>query len=123
VSRPLIAPLDIFWEENYHYDVARVDWGEPFPKQPSSGLLGARSLLLFYQWFLLVAAVTSALFMRRSSRLVLVATFPLYVVGVHLLTLFIDRYFFPAMPSLIVLAAAGVYGLRHSARRRFRPVG
>jgi hypothetical protein len=123
VTQPWIAPLDVFQEENFHYDVARVDWGEPFPKQPSSGLLGARAFIVLYQFLILASAVLSVAFMRRSPRLLLVATFPLYVVAVHTLTLFISRYFLPAMPSLIVLAAAGLYGLWHAARHRLGSTG
>jgi hypothetical protein len=123
VSQPWIAPSNVLYEEIMHYDVARVAWGEQYPKQLSATNARAWSWARVYQWFLLVAAAVSLVFMRRSPRLVLVATIPLYVAAVHSLTLFIDRYFFPAMPSVIVLAAAGVYGLWHSARRRLRSAG
>ncbi len=115
-----IAPLDVMWEENYHYDATRVDLGGPFPKWPSLPLARSWSFARFYQWFLLVAAAASLLFIRKSPRLILVATFPLYVVGVHFLTLFLNRYFFPAMPSVIVLAAAGLYGVWHAVTTRVR---
>ena len=119
-SKPWIAPLDVMWEENFHPDVARVDFGMPFPKQPTAALESSWSLAHYYQWFLLATAVASVAFFRRSPRLILVATLPLYVIAVHYLNLFLDRYFFPAMPSVIVLAAAAAYGLWQSGRSRSR---
>jgi 4-amino-4-deoxy-L-arabinose transferase-like glycosyltransferase len=117
MTTPWSAPDDAAWENAFHYDKARVDFGR-FPTTVHSGLVPWIRLMRYYQFFLLAAAAAALLFVRRSPRLLLAATVPLYAVGIHAAVQVTPRYAFLGMPALIVLAGAGAYGLWHRFARR-----
>lgn len=117
---PWMVPRDALWEEIYDAEAPRIAFG-PFPLVPSRALVGGMDFTATYQVFLLVAAAVALVFARRAPRLLLVASVPLYFVLMHSFTLFINRYFFPAMPAMIVLAASGVYAVVRSVQKRMAP--
>ena len=63
-----------------------------------------------YHRALLWLSVLGLLFVRRWKSLILVASLPVYTVLVHTSILFINRYFLPAMPAVILLVGAGIWG-------------
>ncbi len=73
-----------------------------------------------YRWLILAGAFAGLFFVRRSPRLLVVASMPFYVVAMHFLTLFNNRYFYPAMPAMIVLSGAGLVGVTLTAREWMR---
>jgi hypothetical protein len=81
----------------------------PFPSVPPDAYMATERFAVPYQGLLLVLAVGALAFVRRSPRLAVVASVPIYTIAVYSGTLFINRYFVPAMPAVIVLAAAFVY--------------
>jgi hypothetical protein len=89
---------------------------------PMLGTLERTTVL--YQKVLLLLAGVSLFFVRRNPRLLLVASLPAYAILVHSMVLFIERYFFPAMPAVIVMASSGAWSLwsqvtiRRAARDR-----
>ena len=114
VTMPWLVPSDAAWEEQFDAAAPRVEEGPLYVASPPT-LIGAIRFTVGYQVFLLVAAAVSLIFVRRSPRVALVACVPVYFVLMHMVTLFINRYFFPAMPAMIVLAAAGMFGVTHAA--------
>jgi hypothetical protein len=116
-TTPWSAPDDVLWENAFHYDRTRVDFGR-FPTKVHDGLAPFIRTMRYYQYFLLVAALATVLFVRRSPRLLIVASAPIYALAVHYNTQINPRYAFLGMPALIVLAGAGAYGLWHRFARR-----
>jgi hypothetical protein len=116
VLSPWNAVLDGAWENNNDPDVQRIDYGE-FPPAPTPLFVDLFFATRAYQWVLLVGGVIGVLFVRKSPRILLVASLPLYSVAAHYFTVFIDRYFLPAMAGVILLAATGIVGVYLLARR------
>jgi hypothetical protein len=116
---PWSAIDDVLWENSFHYDTMRVDFGR-FPAAIHDRYAPLLKLLRYYQFFLLAAAIAALFFVRRSPRLLIAATVPIYAIGVHANTLVNPRYAYLGMPALIVLAGAGAYGVYHVAARRLR---
>jgi hypothetical protein len=116
---PWSAIDDVLWENSFHYDTMRVDFGR-FPAAIHDRYAPLMKLLRYYQFFLLAAAIAALFFVRRSPRLLIAATVPIYAIGVHANTLVNPRYAYLGMPALIVLAGAGAYGVYHLAARRLR---
>lgn len=110
---------DAYWEESFHPDAWRVDLGPP-PDGPLKAFALTDRLTSSYQWFLLVVALGSLAFVGRSPRLLLVLSVPVYTAFVHFMTLFLNRYFFAAMPAVIVLAACALWGAWRSLARILR---
>jgi len=108
--------VDVYWEQYNHYDVERIDYGV-LPIPPPAFLLPLEVAMYRYQLLLLGAAFVGLFYVRRSPRLLLAASLPLYAIAAHYFTWFIGRYFFPAMGGVILLAAAGCVGVFISARR------
>ncbi len=116
-----LVPNDAIWEELYDAEATRIGFG-PFPAEPSDALVTAETFAGYYHVFLIGAALVGLVFIRRVPLLALVASVPVYLILMHSVTLFINRYFFPAMPAVIVLAAAGVLGLvRVASRSKVQP--
>lgn len=74
------------------------------------GLATAEDDATRYHHALVILGLLSVFLVRRWPRLLLVAGVPLYTVAVHTAILFINRYFLPAMPAVILLAAAAMWG-------------
>lgn len=114
---PWQPAYDVLWENHYHYDGLRVDFA-PFPETLQPSLIANYRIWTAYQTTLLVLALIGlALFTRRSTRLLIAASVPLYVILIHFETQISDRYQFLAMPAMILLAAVAAYGLVMRARR------
>lgn len=120
VWAPWSAVADVAWEEvNYasKHATRRIDYAER-PWLPKDWMVPQLGFTRFYHRFLMVFALVSLFFVRRVRGLALVASLPVYAVGVHFVTYFTVRYFFPAMPAVILMAAAGLYGSLISLLRR-----
>ncbi|MEI7815307.1 MAG: hypothetical protein WCJ13_11050 [Coriobacteriia bacterium] len=123
LQMPWVEPNDALYEQVNSPGIPHIG-DDPFPRGVNPVLRPVVKFVVGYQAFLLLAALVGLLFIRRSPRLALVASVPIYFMLVHSVTLFINRYFYPAMPAVILLAAAGVYGLVHVAvllTRKFAP--
>jgi hypothetical protein len=116
-TTPWTAVDDVLWENNFHYDTMRVDFGY-FPTSLHAALVPVMRVVRYYQYFLLLAAAAALLFVRRSPRLLLAFAMALLPVVVHANTQVNPRYAFLGTPALIVLAGAGAYGVWHLAARR-----
>lgn len=121
VTVPWAAPIDVHWElanqPEENASAIFVDTGAARLERTFLSLLPA---VRYYQYALVAFAIVGVLFVRRSRRLLVVLSVPLYTVAVHALTLFTNRYFFPAMPAVIVAAAAAGYGVYSVAVRWIR---
>jgi len=110
----------VLWENNFHYDETRVDFGV-FPIELHNRFKPAMAAMQYYQMVLLLFGAVALLFVRRSPRLLIVASMPIYTIAVHYSTQLNPRYAYLGMPALIVLAAAGAYGAWHYVKRLVRP--
>ena len=108
VSMPWSGVADVFWALQYQPEIVQIRAG-PLTGVSSQDLEVSHRAAGIYQLLLLVLAACALLLVRRSPRLLLVASIPIYVVAVYSTTLFISRYFFPAMPAVILLAATTLY--------------
>ena len=108
VVLPFIAPETYIHLERIGAigDDSRIDFGPRMTGELPS--LPRSTITTFYQWALLLLAALGVLSSRKWPRLVLVASVPLYAVLVHAPILIMPRYFFPAMPAVILLAATGL---------------
>ncbi|HEX9094312.1 MAG TPA: glycosyltransferase family 39 protein [Coriobacteriia bacterium] len=98
-----------------------------WPEEPAGALntaLARRySRLMLYLFYAL--GLFGIWAQRRNGKLLLIASLPLYFIAAHLLTLFLNRYLYPAMWVWVVPAAAGVAAVWEFAAKRFagrRPV-
>ena len=66
------------------------------------------SIILGIHRILLVLAVAGTFLLRRRPVVWLIASGPLYYIAVHTVMLSWTRYFYPAMPAVILLASIGV---------------
>jgi hypothetical protein len=116
LTAPWNAVVDVAWENENGNDVNRIDYG-PFSDRPTPLFIQLFNATNSYQLFLLGAAVVGLLFAWKSPRLLLAASLPICAVAAHFFTLFIPRYFMPAMVGIIVLAAAALVGIYLTIRR------
>ncbi len=107
---------DAYWEQQNHFDTDRVDFAV-LPPSPSAFALALDRASRSFQVFLLVAAAVGLLFIPKSPRLILPASLVAYAALAHSWTLFIERYFLPAMAGVMLLAAAGLLGVFVLIRR------
>ena len=119
VVLPFVAPNTYYYLESAGLidDEHRIDFGPRVSSAPQP-LESASHVTHVQHWLMLAAAALGLVFARRWPSLWLVATVPVYAVLVHSTILFIPRYFFPAMPAVILMAAAGVYGSIQAVRAR-----
>lgn len=66
--------------------------------------------LTWYHRLLLVLSVIGVAVGRRRAVIWVLASIPTYYAVVHTIILFAVRYFYPAMPAVVLLAAMGAYG-------------
>jgi len=109
------APMDVYWEKYHTPDGAGVGMSE-FPVAPTPQLIALSEFARYYHVALLVSAVPGLVLVRRSPRMLLALSLPLYSMVVHLPTLFINRYFFPVMPAVILSAGAVIVVGSHALR-------
>lgn len=111
VRWPFVAPLGVYGyvEDHRSLPSGSISFGSDESRVPE-GLASAFSRMIDYQRLLVVLAPFSLLFIRRWPRVALVASVPAYTVLVHVPILFLSRYFFPAMPAVILLAAVTLSG-------------
>ena len=119
LTTPWSAPDDVLWDNNFNRAEQRVDVSL-FPVETHSRLAPWLDVMFYYQVALLAFAVVALFFSAVVPRLLVVASMPVYVVLVHVNVQVISRYTFLAMPAVIVLAAAGLFGLARLASRTFR---
>lgn len=108
ISRPWVPPLADVWEDTFHPDERRVGFGQPWTYSPGLFVAGVRFAYVF-QWVVLAGALLSLVFVRRSPRILLLASVPLYVIWAHYGVQVTPRYLYPAMPALVVMAACGTF--------------
>lgn len=110
---------DVYYETQTLPDQARIDL-ESFPPNPTAAQIKLDSAAGTYHQLLLLAALASLFFVRRSPRLLIALSLPVYAIGSHFFTLFLNRYFFPSMAGVVVLAGASVYAVATMLARRVR---
>jgi hypothetical protein len=110
VDGPWVAPHNVYQEVSFGA-VEYPPEAAPFDRLPPMPLQYAMRYMNRYHEFVLLAAAVALLFVRRMPRALLALSVPLYAVAVHLPTLFLDRYFFPATPGLVLAAAVTVFGV------------
>lgn len=108
--QPWSSVADVYYEQNMHYDRDRIDYVKVFGRSMDPRFVMSLEVTTAYQSLLIVMAIAGSLFAVKWRRLGIVASLPIYAIAVHLPTLFIERYFFPAMPAVIILAAASITG-------------
>jgi hypothetical protein len=99
--------IGTYWGLRYTPEVVQIQVGR-YSSHPSSALYYSWFLADYYHELLLILAACALLQMKRHPRLLIVASIPLYTIVVYSLTLFINRYFFPAMPAVILLAGVSL---------------
>lgn len=117
-TAPWCAPDDVLWENAFHYDVERVDL-KVFPIQLHERLVPLITIMHWYQLALAALALSALLLIRRSPRILIVASMPIYHLLVHYETQLNPRYAFLGTPALIVLAGVGLYAGQHYATKAF----
>lgn len=109
-AQPWSSVADVYYEQNMHYDRDRIDYVKVFDRHMDPRFVTSLQRTTTYQSWLMIMAIAGSLYAVKWRRLAIVASLPVYAVAVHLPTLFSERYFFPAMPAVIVLAAASITG-------------
>ena len=104
------AVYDVYLDEYFEPNKARVVI-EPFDSTPSKAFLATDSFSAKYHWVIAIWSFVALAFVLRSPRLLVLASLPVYSFAVHFMTLFSDRYYFPVMPAVILMSAAGFYGV------------
>jgi len=117
LAAPWSAVDDVLWENNFHYDETRIDFGA-FPIETHEGLAPYKQFMYFYQVAIWILAALSLLFVRRSPRVLILLSVPIYTLAVHYNTQLLPRYVYTAWPALLVLAAAGGYGSYSLVKRK-----
>jgi 4-amino-4-deoxy-L-arabinose transferase-like glycosyltransferase len=122
VGTPANLPLDVIQDITYSGQPQ-----QPFPAAP--GFMPMNSVpfysavvsytLWYHRALLLLAALGLAVGYRRGIVWVL-ASLPLYYAVVHTTTLFMVRYFYPAIPALILVAGFGIASAWRLAATRLR---
>ena len=110
VTSVWVVPADALYDQLYDSQSARIEVAAT-PQKPTSTLVRAVDIAAAYHVLVLIAALFAVVFVRRAPVVAVIAAVPLYFIVMHSFTLFTNRYFFPAMPAVILLAAIGVYGL------------
>ena len=110
VLNPWVPPLATIWEDVYSPNSNRVGFAQPATYSPEK-LIPAVAFVRAYQWLLIVLAVVALFFVRRSPRLLILASVPVYTIWIHYSIQVNMRYFYPATPALVALASAGAYGV------------
>lgn len=118
-SQAWAAPLDAYWELRYNPEGVKVDL-EPFPVDASRSFVSALMFTQYYHLFLVILMIPGYFMIRRSPRLLLPLSLPLYSVAVHAPTLFIDRYFSPVLPAVIVAAGVVLFVAAHGLNKLVR---
>jgi hypothetical protein len=106
VSRIWVAPLAVAYEELWTPGVMRVGLAQWTTFAPGLFMNLVRAEVV-YQWALLALAVAALASIRRTPRLLLALSVPAYVLSVHASTQLTLRYFYPAMPAVVLLAGMG----------------
>ncbi|MHB1322831.1 MAG: ArnT family glycosyltransferase [Coriobacteriia bacterium] len=120
LTTPWMPQLDVLWENRFHYDEERVDFAE-YPERLLESFLGWRQAWTYYQSLFVIAGLAGAVLLaKRSPRLLLVVSLPVYVVAIHFSTQINDRYLFPAMPALLLLGSASLWTVWGSLSSRLR---
>ncbi len=121
LGMPWVPPFDVLWENHFHFDESRVDFGE-YPESLLDRFLTWRSIWTWYQSALAMLGVIGvALLVRRSPRLLIVASVPAYAIAVHWGTQISDRYTFLAMPAVLILGSVTAYSAAMKLRARSQP--
>lgn len=122
VSKPAILPIDILvdLQSSPPAPGTFADPGGFLPIESDAFYNRLISLLVTYQRALLVLAAIGLFLGRRQPITWVLMTAPVYYAVVHTIILFQVRYFYPAVPSLILLAALGLFGMWQAAARRLR---
>jgi hypothetical protein len=122
VTSAWIVPADALYDRLYDSQSARIEVAPSTPAV-SATLLSAIDFASAYHVFLLVAALIAVVFVRRAPVVAVIAAVPLYFIVMHSFTLFTNRYFFPAMPAVILLAAVGIFGVGRTVIGLLRRAG
>lgn len=123
VGQPWVAPRDVYWTVRNDPAVAATSavFVEDFGSSPSRAFTQWINAMTWYQTVLYIAAAVALFAIRRKPQLALIVSVPVYSIVVHATTLFINRYFFPVMPAVIVLSAFGFVMTFVAMRVRLRP--
>lgn len=116
---PWNAVDDALWENAFHYDEMRIDFGY-FPIELHEAFRPATLIMNRYQVLLLALAAIALLWTRRSPRLLIIASMPAYHIAVHYSTQLNPRYAYLGAPALVLLAGVGAVGLWMTASRLLR---
>lgn len=124
MTEPWTAPDDVTWEDHFRSGAQTginvVPYSDAMNDATHDRLIPWMNVMYIYQLGLLALAAVSLFLCFAVPRLVIVASAPVYLIFVHVNTQIIDRYMFPGMPALIVLAAAGAFGLWRVAARMLK---
>lgn len=116
IGQPWIPYADFLVENTIHYDEVRIDV-DPGWKGPYLVRVGAAPFAQAYHVLLVLLALASLPFIRRSPRIIILLGVPAAVLAVHL-THLNARYLYPTMPAVVIAAALAAYGLFRTAQRR-----
>jgi 4-amino-4-deoxy-L-arabinose transferase-like glycosyltransferase len=108
VRNPWSPQVDIIWALQNTPDIQQISMG-PLPDADLDALGRWLEFTGVYHELLVLLALGALALMWRSRRLFIVASVPAYVIAVYSTTLFIDRYFLPSMPAVVLMAAASVF--------------
>ena len=121
---PWCAPDDVTWEGHFRNGgqtgINIVPYTDAANTATHNRLVPWQNVSYIYQACLLALAAVGLLFSVGVPRLIIVASGPVYVVLVHVNIQMINRYMFLGMPALIVLAAAGAFGVWKFAEKIVR---
>ncbi|NTU72321.1 MAG: hypothetical protein HGB10_10970 [Coriobacteriia bacterium] len=116
---PYVAESQVYsmWDRRNRYSV--ISFGPP-EEAPSPAFALAQEWTQPYHVLLLLLALVGGVFSFRWPKLLLIASVPIYTAVLYAATLFVDRYFFTAMPAVIILAAGGLVGCGTSSVQLWR---
>jgi len=108
VANPWVPQLADVWEDVYEPGIERIGFAQPSTYNPYA-LATLVALMTIYQRVLVGAAIIGMALVVRSRRLLLAATVPLYVIAIHYNIQLTIRYFYPAMPAVVLLASCAAF--------------
>jgi hypothetical protein len=81
-----------------------------FDAEREPGLMLPYDWMKLYRWLILGGFISGFFFVRRVPLVAIAISMPLYTIAMHSFTLFNNRYFYPSVPAMIVVAGVGWMG-------------
>ncbi len=115
---PWVPYFDVVQDSTWQQGLARIEYPQTTPVIPSAITNLLVTFTLWYHRVLVLLALGSLYFVRRSPRLLILLAAPLAILITHASTMTV-RYLYPSMVAVVVMAAVSVYGVYMMATKKF----